>query len=113
MNLSILAVAVALATAAPVGGNVPATVHIRNFAFVPATLTVAAGTTVRFVNDDAEAHTVTAAGGTFNSEGIDGGASWSYRFATAGRFDYFCALHPYMRGAVVVAAGARPAGSPL
>ena len=102
MNLSIFAALVALATAAPVAGSAPATVHIANFAFVPATLTVAAGTTVRFVNDDQEAHTVTATGGSFNSEGIDGGASWSHPFAAPGRFEYFCALHPYMRATVIV-----------
>ena len=102
MNLSILAAAVALATTAPASNPVSATVHIRNFAFVPATLTVSAGTAVRFVNDDAEAHTVTATGRSFNSEGIDGGASWTYRFTAPGRFDYFCALHPYMRATVIV-----------
>ena len=102
MNLSIFTAVVALATAAPAPAASVATVHIRNFAFVPPALTVAAGTTVRFVNDDAEAHTVTATAKTFNSEGIDGGASWTYRFTSPGRFDYFCALHPYMRATVIV-----------
>lgn len=106
MNLSIFAALVALATAAPAAGSAAATVHIRNFAFVPASLTVAAGATVRFVNDDAEAHTVTATGGSFNSEGIDGGASWSHRFATPGRFEYFCALHPMMRATLIVTGAA-------
>jgi plastocyanin len=78
------------------------TVHIKNFAFDPATLTVAAGTTVRFVNDDSEAHTVTARDGSFNSNGLDTNDSWSFRFTKPGDYPYFCQLHPYMKGEVVV-----------
>jgi plastocyanin len=100
MNALLLTIvlAVAGATAPPAG----ATVHITNFAFDPATLTVAAGTTVRFVNDDPEAHTVTARDGSFNSDGLDTNDSWSFRFTKHGDYAYFCQLHPYMKGTVVV-----------
>ncbi|HET7814537.1 MAG TPA: cupredoxin family copper-binding protein [Candidatus Baltobacteraceae bacterium] len=80
-----------------------AVVTIANFAFAPATLTVRAGTTVRFVNNDSEAHTVTAKNG-FNSGGLDTGDSWSHRFDRPGTYRYFCALHPYMKGTIVVRA---------
>jgi plastocyanin len=94
-------VALGAASATPAAAADP-TVHIRNFAFVPASLTVPAGATVRFVNDDTEAHTVTATDRTFDSAGLDTGDAWTHRFATPGTFAYFCAMHPYMHGRIVV-----------
>ena len=104
MNALLLAIVLAAGSPspAPAAGAATATVHIKNFAFDPVTLTVAAGTTVRFVNDDSEAHTVTARDGSFNSEGLDTNDSWSFRFTKPGDYAYFCQLHPYMKGSVVV-----------
>lgn len=96
------ALAAVAATAAPPASAPTAVVHIKNFAYAPATLTVRTGATVRFVNDDGEAHTVTAGAKTFDSGGLDSGDVWSYRFTQAGTYPYFCAVHPYMRGTVVV-----------
>lgn len=102
-SLLLAAIAVLAAPALSAAGSVAPTVHIRNFAYVPARLTVTAGTTVRFVNDDSEAHTVTAASGrTFDSGGLDSGETWTHPFATPGAYGYLCALHPYMRGTIVV-----------
>lgn len=81
-----------------------ATVHIKNFAFVPASLTVAPGTAVTFVNDDDEPHTVTAVDKSFDSEGLDTHQTWTHAFAKAGTYAYFCEMHPYMHGTVVVKA---------
>jgi plastocyanin len=83
--------AIVLAVAGPPASAATATVHIKNFAFDPATLTVAADTTVRFVNDD-----------SFNSDGLDTNDSWSFRFTKPGTYAYFCQLHPYMKGTVIV-----------
>lgn len=80
----------------------PAVVHIKNFAFVPATVTVPAGTTITFVNDDEEPHTVTATDKSFDSEGMDTHQSWKHAFVKAGTFNYFCEMHPYMKGTVIV-----------
>ena len=104
MNLFIFAAVVALvAGPAPAAPAVSAvTVHIKDFAFVPASVTVAAGTTVRFVNDDQEAHTVTATDKSFDSAGLDSGDVWVHRFSSPGTFAYFCAVHPTMRGTIVV-----------
>lgn len=108
MNTMVMALVLALASGEASTADATATVHIKNFTFVPAKLTVPAGTVVRFVNDDGEAHTVTAEDKSFDSSGIDGGGAWAYRFAERGRFAYFCALHPYMKGTiVVVSAGSR------
>jgi len=105
MNAVLFALTLALASGDPSTSAATATVHIKNFAFVPATLTVSAGSVVRFVNDDGEAHTVTADDRSFDSSGLDGGNAWTYRFAKPGKYAYFCALHPYMKGTVVVATG--------
>jgi plastocyanin len=94
--------ALTLLAAAPAPSPPAVTVHIKDFAFVPARLTVDAGTSVRFVNDDGEAHTVTAADKSFDSEGLDTGAQWTHRFANPSTYAYFCELHPYMKGTIVV-----------
>ena len=75
---------------------------MQGFAYRPATLTVRRGTTVRWANEDAATHTVTAAGGAFTSPALRKGGSYSRRFTRAGRFAYICALHPQMKGVVVV-----------
>jgi len=106
----ILAAAMAMATPLPaLSAAPPPTVTITDFQFRPARLTVAAGQTVRFVNRDGEAHTVTAANRRFDSGGLDSGEAWTYRFTQPGRYAYFCALHPYMRGTIVVIAPHRNA----
>ena len=84
---------------APVAGNA---VSIDNFAFVPATLTVAAGSTVTWTNQDEEPHTVVANDGSFRSPGMGSQATYSHTFATAGKFDYVCSIHPFMHATVVV-----------
>ncbi|HYB82897.1 MAG TPA: cupredoxin family copper-binding protein [Mycobacterium sp.] len=89
----------ATAPAAPVSGD---RVNIDGFAFVPATLTVRAGTTVTWTNHDEEPHTVAASDGSFHSPGMGTGADFSHTFSTAGRFDYVCSIHPMMHGTVVV-----------
>ena len=104
MNYLVLAAVLAAAPAPPAP-----TVAMSNFAFTPATITVTAGQSVRFVNRDEEAHTVTGRGNTFDSGGLDSGQSWTHRFDKAGRYVYFCALHPYMTGTVIVVA---PKGAP-
>ncbi|HVS45487.1 MAG TPA: cupredoxin domain-containing protein [Verrucomicrobiae bacterium] len=78
------------------------TVHIRNFAFSPAHLRIATGQSVRFVNDDQDAHTVTADSRAFSSDGLDTGDAWTHVFTRPGEYTYFCALHPYMRGSIIV-----------
>lgn len=94
-------------TAAQAHSTAVATVHIKDFAFEPASLTVNVGDTVAFVNDDDDAHTVTSANGRFDSKGLDTHSRWEYTFGRVGTFTYFCALHPYMKGAVIVRATTR------
>lgn len=104
---ALLAAALALpaphAAAAPTPAPSPGlVVHIKNFMFVPMTASVKAGTTVEFVNDDDDAHTVTLTDRSVDSGGIDGHDTWSHTFTKTGTFNYFCAVHPYMKGVLKV-----------
>lgn len=77
-------------------------VMIRDFAFVPAKLTVHAGTHVRFTNLDGEPHTVTSLTGLFDSAALDTQGTWSYTFEKPGAYPYYCTVHPMMTGVVTV-----------
>jgi plastocyanin len=77
-------------------------VTIGNFTFSPKDLTVAVGTTVKWVNHDDIPHTVVEKNTTFRSKALDTDDSYSFTFTSAGSFDYFCGLHPHMVGKVIV-----------
>jgi len=84
-------------------------------AFSPSTVTIAAGGSVTFVNDDDREHT--ASGDAFDTGVLDGGAQSTQSFPAAGTFSYLCQIHPDMRGTVSVegasgAAPSPPAGTP-
>ena len=85
--------------AAQDGTNV---ITIDNFTFSPKELTVAVGTTVKWVNHDDIPHLVVEKKTTFRSKALDTDDSYSYTFTSAGTFDYFCGLHPHMVGQVIV-----------
>ena len=82
----------------------PGEVHlsIDNFVFKPDAITVRAGTTIVWENDDDIAHTVVATDGAFRSAALDTEDKFSFTFAQAGTFEYFCSLQPRMKGQVVV-----------
>jgi plastocyanin len=84
------------------------TIKIDNFAFDPPDLTIAAGTTVTWKNDDGEVHKVQDDHKRFSSSALDTDDSFSHTFATPGVYHYFCSVHPYMVGKIVVKT-ARPA----
>lgn len=77
-------------------------VGIANFTFTPATVTVAAGTRVEWVNNDDFPHTVVETTGKFRSSALDTHDKFSFTFTEAGTFNYFCSKHPSMTGKVVV-----------
>jgi plastocyanin len=79
-----------------------AEVKIDNFSFAPQTLTVAVGTTVTWTNRDDIPHTVVSTDGVFKSKVRDTDEKFSYTFAKAGTYPYFCSIHPKMTGKVVV-----------
>jgi plastocyanin len=76
-------------------------VKIDNFTFAPRTLTVKAGTTVTWINEDDSPHTVVSTG-HFRSKPLDTGDRFTFTFTTAGSFQYFCSLHPHMQASITV-----------
>jgi len=97
------------ATTAPMGAASTApmaatgdAVRVGDFAFEPADLRVAVGTTVTWTNDHDQPHTATSAG-NFDTGAIQPGESKTVTFDRAGTFSYICSFHPFMTGTVTVA----------
>jgi plastocyanin len=81
----------------------PVEVSIQDFAYTPDPVHVPVGTTVRWTNNDNVEHTVTSDTGLFDSDGLDPGESFEYRFDVPGTYPYHCEIHPSMQGTVIVA----------
>ena len=77
-------------------------VKIDNFSFGPQTLTVPVGATVTWTNRDDIPHTSVSTDGVFKSKVMDTNETFSYTFAKAGTYPYYCSIHPKMTGQVVV-----------
>ena len=89
---------------AAAAGSAPAPIDIRiaDFSF-GAPRTVAAGAVVHVTNADAEAHTLTAEDGTFDTGSVDGGTVVSFTAPTVpGTYTFYCDIHPTMTGSLVV-----------
>ena len=80
--------------AAPVRKPVTHTVTIDGARFSPADLTVRAGDTIVWVNNDILAHTATARNGAFDSKVIEPGKRWKFVVKQKGNFEYTCSFHP-------------------
>ncbi|MFY9300615.1 MAG: plastocyanin/azurin family copper-binding protein [Candidatus Nitrosotenuis sp.] len=76
--------------------------------FLPSTVVIGVGGTVTWTNDDTAAHTVTSGSaengpdGTFDSSILMAGKTFEYTFEEADEYDYFCVVHPWMTGKVIV-----------
>ncbi|WP_171161920.1 cupredoxin family copper-binding protein [Streptomyces sp. I05A-00742] len=79
-----------------------ADVSITDFTFVPPELTIGAGETVTWTNNDSTPHTVTADDGTFDSGPLNQGQTFSRTFNQRGQFTYHCSFHPSMTGTITV-----------
>jgi plastocyanin len=91
-----------LAVAAVEAQDTTNAITIDNFTFTPPEITVAVGTTVKWVNHDDIPHSVVNKDKVFRSKALDTDDAFSYTFATAGTFEYFCGLHPHMTGKIIV-----------
>ncbi len=91
----------------PSGTGVPGCDE-TNECFIPADVTVSVGTTITWSNDDTAAHTVTSGSptdgpdGIFDSSIFMAGTTFEHTFDEAGTYDYFCMVHPWMKGKVQV-----------
>ncbi|HKW02228.1 MAG TPA: cupredoxin domain-containing protein [Vicinamibacterales bacterium] len=70
--------------------------------FTPATLTVPAGTTVTWGNNDVTTHTVTSDTGVFNSNNLNSGQTFAVKLDAPGTYKYHCTIHSFMNGTIVV-----------
>lgn len=100
VSASAAASAPSSAATSPAAGGMAVT--IKDFAFGPASLTVPVGSTVTWTNQDSAGHTVTADDGSFASQTIPTGTTFSQTFATAGSFAYHCSIHKSMKATIVV-----------
>ena len=71
-------------------------------AYMPNPVTITAGSTVSWTNNDSITHTSTSDNGVFDSGNIAPGAKFTFTFNTRGTFAYHCTLHPGMVASVVV-----------
>ena len=91
----------AAAPAAPQAGQAIAA-DIRSFVFEPAAIQAKVGQEVTWTNHDPAQHTVTHAGSGFDSGTMAAKGTFSHTFDQPGEYRYICALHPGMKGTVVV-----------
>ncbi|TSA44946.1 hypothetical protein D4R51_02730 [bacterium] len=77
-------------------------VTIQNFAFSPASLTIKKGESVTWTNEDSAPHQIASDTNAFSGNAINKGQTYSFTFNTAGEFDYHCAIHPSMKGKIIV-----------
>jgi plastocyanin len=77
-------------------------VSIHNFAFGPARLVVSPGTRIVWTNRDSDPHTVDSTKGVWTSEALDTDSQFARVFPTTGTFPYYCSIHPFMHGTIVV-----------
>jgi len=96
--ITLCAFAAQVSLAAPA----PATVTIKDYQFAPATVKIAAGSTVTWTNKDADVHTVMSATGLFVSGALDTDDKFSYTFTKPGTYVIACSLHPQMSETIVV-----------
>ncbi|MCL8016416.1 cupredoxin family copper-binding protein [Streptomyces sp. AS02] len=83
-------------------------VTMSGYAYSPATLTIPAGSTVTWTNQDTAPHDVKTTSGpaAVHSPMLNKGGSWSFTFTTPGTYAYYCTVHPNMTARIVVQAPA-------
>ncbi|AZP19559.1 copper-binding protein [Streptomyces aquilus] len=97
--------------AAPAHAATTHQVLMSGYAFSPRSLTVTAGDTVTWTNQDQAPHDVKTTSGpaSVHSPMLNKGGSWSHTFTTAGTYGYVCTVHPDMTAQLVVKPAAAPA----
>ena len=96
----------ATSTSSATGGRVVegTTITIANFQFSPEILQVRVGETITVQNNDDADHTVTATDRSFDTGEIPTGTA-TFTVTRTGRFEYFCAIHPFMPHRVLQVVG--------
>ncbi|MCL4418094.1 MAG: cupredoxin family copper-binding protein [Actinobacteria bacterium] len=89
-------------TASPTLQNQSSKVDIKNMSFSPTSVMVKVGTMVTWTNNDSVTHTVTSNTKEFDSKALQPGESFSFTFKKAGTFPYYCSIHTFMNGTIIV-----------
>ncbi len=87
--------------ATPTSDNNSQNIVIKNFKFEPSSITIKAGTTVTWTNQDKAPHTIVSDDQTFNGN-TDSNGTFSYTFKKSGTYNYYCSIHPSMIGTIIV-----------
>lgn len=79
----------------------------EDLCYIPETVTIKAGQSLVWMNEDAAFHSVTSGtyeepDGLFDSGYMDPADTFSYTFEDTGTYEYYCTLHPWMAGTVTV-----------
>ena len=77
------------------------TITINHFVFEPKELTVVEGTTVTWLHNDNVAHTIVSPS-LFESSVLNKGDKFTFTFTKKGEYEYYCSIHPSMRGRIIV-----------
>jgi plastocyanin len=101
ISLPLIAVAMAAICAVSDAAS-PNSIEVKDFMFMPTTLTVNAGAEVSWVNKDDEPHTVVSDAGLFRSGALDTDESFSFKFDKPGTYHFTCSIHPRMVGTIIV-----------
>jgi plastocyanin len=80
----------------------PTKIVVKDFMFMPTSLTVKAGSTVTWVNMDEEPHTVVSNTQMFRSGALDTKETFSFKFTEPGTYHFTCSIHPRMVGTILV-----------
>lgn len=79
---------------------------IVDYSFSPPSITIHVGDTITWTNVGKAPHSATADNHSFDTGVLQHGQSGSHTFTTPGTYTYFCIVHPYMKGTIVVLANA-------
>lgn len=77
-------------------------VKIADQKFAPASITIKAGESVTWTNADNRDHKLVAKDGTWKSDNLRHGDTFTQKFEKAGTYAYACEYRPRMKGTVVV-----------
>jgi plastocyanin len=91
------------ASSTPAAGGLQVT--MQNLSFNPKTIQAKVGETVTFTNQDTAPHNVTPVSGPpFSASAtLTNGQTFKLKLTKAGTISYYCSIHPFMKGTIVVA----------
>lgn len=101
LSLALSAAAIVACSAGPAAAE-DHIVTMRGLEFVPASISVKAGDTITWVNEDVMPHTTTSGDGAWDSGEIEAGGEWTLTVESDFGGGYVCAYHPTMTGEISV-----------